>query len=340
MNKMRFGRTELIVGRTGFGVLPIQRVSFNEAKYLLQKAYDNGINFFDTARAYSDSEEKIGFALSHVRRNIILATKSNAADKETLLTHLEISLQKLKTDYIDIYQLHNPVTLPDTEDPNSLYAGLMEAKKRGLIRFVGITNHRLKIALEAAASKHYDTIQFPLSSISSEEDLKLIKKCKDNDIGLIAMKALSGGLITNAPSAFAFLRQFENVLPIWGIQREVELDEFLALEKAPPVLDSEMLEIIKKDRTELAAAFCRGCGYCLPCPAEIPIPMAARMSLLLNRAPYQEYLSDEWKGKMELITKCIDCGHCKAHCPYELDTPNLLKDMFKYYQEFYNEHET
>lgn len=338
MEKMRFGRTGLMVCRTGFGVLPIQRVSFDEAKKLLQKAYNGGINFFDTARAYSDSEEKIGLALSHVRKDIIIATKSHAVDKKTLLEHLEMSLEKLKTDYIDIYQLHNPETLPDIEDPDSLYAGLIEAKKRGLIRFIGITNHRLKNAIQAADSKHYDTIQFPLSSISSEEDLKLIVKCKENDIGLIAMKALSGGLITNVASAFAFLRQFDNVLPIWGIQREVELDEFLVLEKTPPVLDSEMMEVIKKDRTELAAAFCRGCGYCLPCPADIPIPMAARMSLLLNRAPYQGFLSDEWKQKMELVTNCINCGHCKAHCPYELDTPSLLKAMLSDYQRFYNEH--
>jgi len=334
MDKIRLGRTNLMVSRSGFGALPIQRVSFDEAKYLLRKAYDNGINFFDTARAYSDSEEKIGYALSDVRHNIIIATKTHAKDKQTLFEHLETSLKKLKTDYIDIYQLHNPEKLPNPDDANSLYSGLLEAQKKGMIRFIGITNHRLKLALEAAESGLYDTIQFPLSSLSSDEDLKLVEVCKKQDIGVIAMKALSGGLITNVPSTFAFLRQFDNVVPIWGIQRESELDEFIELEKNPPVLDEHMWKVIEQDRKDLSGSFCRGCGYCLPCPADIPIPMAARMSLLLRRSPYQNFLSDEWEERMNRIENCIDCGHCKNHCPYELNTPKLLKYMLEDYRKF------
>lgn len=334
MDKIKLGRTNLIVSRSGFGALPIQRISFDEAKNLLRKAYDNGINFFDTARSYTDSEEKIGYALSDVRHNIIIATKSHAKDKKTLFEHLETSLKNLKTDYIDIYQLHNPKELPDPDDPDGLYSGLLEAQKKGMIRFIGITNHRLDLALEAAKSELYDTIQFPLSSLSSDEDLKLVEECKKRDIGVIAMKALSGGLITNVSTTFAFLRQFDNVVPIWGIQRELELDEFIELEKNPPALDENMWKIIEQDRKELQGSFCRGCGYCLPCPADIPIPMAARMSLLLRRSPYQKYLSDKWEEQMNRIENCTDCGHCKAHCPYELDTPELLKLMLEDYREF------
>lgn len=334
MDKIKLGRTNLMVSRSGFGALPIQRISFDEAKNLLRKAYDNGINFFDTARSYTDSEEKIGYALSDVRHNIIIATKSHAKDKKTLFEHLETSLKNLKTDYIDIYQLHNPKELPDPDDPDGLYSGLLEAQKKGMIRFIGITNHRLDLALEAAKSELYDTIQFPLSSLSSDEDLKLVEECKKRDIGVIAMKALSGGLITNVSTTFAFLRQFDNVVPIWGIQRELELDEFIELEKNPPALDENMWKIIEQDRKELQGSFCRGCGYCLPCPADIPIPMAARMSLLLRRSPYQKYLSDKWEEQMNRIENCTDCGHCKAHCPYELDTPELLKLMLEDYREF------
>ncbi len=334
MDKIKLGRTNLMVSRSGFGALPIQRISFDEAKNLLRKAYDNGINFFDTARSYTDSEEKIGYALSDVRHNIIIATKSHAKDKKTLFEHLETSLKNLKTDYIDIYQLHNPKELPDPDDPDGLYSGLLEAQKKGMIRFIGITNHRLDLALEAAKSELYDTIQFPLSSLSSDEDLKLVEECKKRDIGVIAMKALSGGLITNVSTTFAFLRQFDNVVPIWGIQRESELDEFIELEKNPPALDENMWKIIEQDRKELQGSFCRGCGYCLPCPADIPIPMAARMSLLLRRSPYQKYLSDKWEEQMNRIENCTDCGHCKAHCPYELDTPELLKLMLEDYREF------
>ena len=244
----------------------------------------------------------------------------------------------MKTDYIDIYQLHNPSQLPDPEDPNSLYSGLIEAKQKGLIRFIGITNHRLKLTMEAVKSELYDTIQYPLSSLSSDEEIKLVEECKKRDIGVIAMKAMSGGLITNAASTFAFLRQFDNIVPIWGVQRELELDEFIELEKNPPSLDDNMWKIIQKDREELQDAFCRGCGYCLPCPAEIPIPMAARMSLLLRRAPYQNYLTDEWEKQMNRIENCIECGHCKSHCPYGLNTPELLKEMLKDYREFKSTH--
>jgi predicted aldo/keto reductase-like oxidoreductase len=338
MEKIRLGRTNLMVTRSSFGALPIQRVTFEEAKNILRKAYDNGINFFDTARAYSDSEEKIGYSLSDVRNNIIIATKSHAKDKETLINHIETSLSKLKTDYIDILQLHNPAVLPDPNDDEGLYAGLLEAKKRGLIRFIGLTNHRLKNALDGADSGLYDTIQFPLSSLSADADLEIINECKKRDIGVIAMKALSGGLITNAASTFAFLRQFDNIAPIWGIQKESELDEFIALEKNPPKLDDAMWKIINKDRAELAGDFCRGCGYCMPCPAGIEIPTAARITLLLGRAPYQDFLKDEFKEKMELINNCIDCGNCKNHCPYSLDTPNLLKRELKNYEDFYKIH--
>lgn len=338
MDKIQLGRTKLMVSRSGFGALPIQRISFDETKSILRMAYENGINFFDTARGYTDSEEKIGYSLSEVRNHIILATKSPAKNKKTLFEHLETSLKNLKTDYIDIYQLHNPKELPNPEDSEGLYAGLIEAKKKGMIRFIGLTNHNIKNAMQAAASNLYDTIQFPLNSLSTNEDLKLIAECKKNGIGVIAMKALSGGLITNASTTFAFLRQFDNVVPIWGIQKISELEEFVALEKNPPELDEAMWKLIQKDRNELAGDFCRGCGYCMPCPAGIEIPVQARISLLLRRAPFGPFMEDDFREKMNLINQCLECGQCKNHCPYELDTPNLLKRELKKYNEFYEVH--
>ncbi len=338
MQKTRLGRTGLMVTRSSFGALPIQRISFDEAKKILLKAYKGGINFYDTARMYTDSEEKLGYAFSDIRKDIIIATKSVATDRKTLLEHLETSLKNMKTDYVDILQLHNPGVLPDPEDPESSYAGMIEAKKKGMVRFIGITNHRIKTAIQAVESDLYDTMQFPLNSISSDIDLELIEICKKKDVGLIAMKAMSGGLITNSASTFAFLRQFDNVVPIWGIQREAELDEFLQLENNPPELTDELWEVIKRDRTELAGNFCRACGYCMPCPVGIEIPTQARISLLMRRAPYQPFLSHEFKEKMELINKCIECGQCKNHCPYSIDTPNLLKLQLQDYNEFYAKH--
>lgn len=338
MDKIKLGRTNLSVSRSGFGALPIQRISLEESTKILRKAYENEINFFDTAHSYTDSEEKIGSALSDVRHDIIISTKSPAEDKKTLLKDIETSLKRLKTDYIDILQLHNPSSLPDPSQTEGLYAGLLEAKQKGMIRFIGITNHRLNLALQAADSQLYDTIQFPLNSLSADIDLELIEKCRKRNIGVIAMKGMSGGLITNAATTFSFLRQYGNVVPIWGIQKESELDEFIALEKNPPILDEAMMKIIKKDRIELSGEFCRACGYCLPCPAGIEIPNAARISLLMNRSPYEEYLEDSWKAKMELINSCIGCNHCKDNCPYGLDTPNLLKRELKRYNDFYKAH--
>ena len=335
MDKMRLGRTGIMASKSGFGALPIQRVSFDEARLLLSNAYENGINFFDTARAYSDSEEKIGFALSSVRKNIFIATKSGAHDKKTLLEHLGQSLRTLKTDYIDLYQLHNPPQLPDYDDPDGMYQALVDARAKGLIRFIGVTNHRLSLALEAVNSDRFDTVQFPFSLLASERDLELVRVCREKDIGFIAMKAMSGGLITNPAAAFAYLRQFDNVLPIWGIQRVSELDDFLRLEKAPPALDGEIMRIIERDRLELSGSFCRGCGYCQPCPAGIPIDLAARMKFLLRRSPAKPWLTDDFKAKMERIENCTGCNHCRNNCPYGLDTPKILKEMLADYREFY-----
>lgn len=338
MKKIRLGKTELLVSSSSFGALPIQRVSFDEAKLLLKKAYNNGINFFDTANAYSDSEEKIGYALSDVRKNIIIATKSGAGDKKTLLNHIELSLKRMKTDYIDILQLHNPAILPDIEDKDGVYGGLLEAKKKGWIRFIGITNHRIKVAEEAVLSDKYDTIQFPFSSLASELEIDLVKLAEKHDMGFIAMKALSGGLITNSETTFSFIKQYHNVVPIWGVQREYELDEFIELEKNPPKYDENMKALIQKDRQELIGNFCRGCGYCQPCPSNIDIPTVARMILLLRRSPYQILLEDENKQKMMKIKECIKCGTCAKRCPYNLDTPKLIQENLEDYISFYQNH--
>jgi len=332
MEFTRLGRTGLMVTRTAFGVLPIQRTDREEAARILRRAYEAGINFYDTARAYTDSEEKIGYALGDVRDEIIIATKSGATTKQKVLADLETSLRDLKTDHVDILQLHNPRVLPDPEDPDSSYAALLEAKQKGMVRFIGITNHCLDTALQAARSGFYDTMQFPLSAISSAEDLGLIDVCAEYDVGVIAMKALCGGLLTHAAVAFAFLRQYENTVPIWGIQRMSELEEFIALDANPPELDAAMQADISRDREELAGNFCRACGYCLPCPAEIPIPMAGRMSLLLGRMPYQQFLSDDWHEKMHRINDCVECGKCRERCPYDLPIMDRMKEAAEIFE--------
>lgn len=338
MKKIRLGRTELMVGASSFGALPIQRLSKPEAVKLLREAYELGMNYFDTAHGYTDSEEKIGMALSDVRKDIIISTKSPAKDKKTLLEDIETSLERMKTDYIDLLQLHNPDTLPDPEDPDGLYGGLLEAKRQGMIRHIGITNHSLERAVAAVKSGKYETIQYPFSSLASEEEIALTQLAKQEDVGFIAMKGLSGGLITNAATTFSFIKQYDNVVPIWGIQRESELLEFIEMEKNPPAYDDAMKALIEKDRRELAGNFCRGCGYCKPCPVGIDIPTMARMSLLLRRSPYQRYMTEEFKEQMMVIEQCLHCNACMSRCPYHLNTPELLQENLKDYLQFYEEH--
>ena len=333
METVRLGRTNLVVNKNGFGALPIQRVNMEEACKILRKAYENGFNYFDSAHVYSDSEEKLGAALSDVRKNIIISTKARANSVEGLWQQLYTSLERLKTDYIDIFQFHNPAFCPLPGDGSGLYEVMLEAKEKGLIRYIGMTNHRLSVARQAVESGMYDTLQFPFSYLASEKELELVKLCEEKDVGFICMKALAGGLINRSDVAYAYLAQFP-VAPIWGIQRENELDEFISYNDAPPVLTPERLAHIEKDREELAGEFCRGCGYCMPCPAGIEINTCARMSLFLRRSPVKEHLSEKGQAKMKKIEDCLNCGQCKAQCPYGLDTPELLRKNYEDYKTF------
>ena len=334
MDQVTVGSTGIVVNKNGFGALPIQRISKEEAAVLLKKAYEHGITFFDTARFYTDSEEKIGYALSDVRDKIYIATKTMTTKVEEFWKQLDTSLSQLKTDYLDVYQFHNPSFCPKPGDGTGLYEAMAEAKAKGMIKHIGITNHRLAVAMEAAESGLYETIQFPFSYLATDKEIELVKLCKERGIGFIAMKALSGGLISNSAAAYSFLAQFDNVLPIWGIQKEKELDEFISYIDNPPTLTKELSDLIEHDRKELGGDFCRGCGYCLPCPANIDIPTSARMSLMIRRAPVSVYLNEDWKEKMKRIDDCIHCDHCKKHCPYGLDTPKLLQQNWADYKNF------
>ena len=332
MKKITLGRTNITTNIIGFGALPIQRVSEDYAGMLLSKAYDAGVTFFDTAHSYSDSEKKIGLALSSVRENIYLATKTPATTGADLVKDLETSLRLLKTDYIDIYQFHNPPKVPRPGDGSDLYDAALKAKEAGKIRHIGITNHRLKVAEEAVRSDLYDTIQFPFSYLASEAEKKLALLCRERNVGFIAMKALAGGLITRADVAYAYLAEYDDMLPIWGIQRESELDEFIRFIAAPPLLNAERNRTIENDRLQLAGDFCRGCAYCLPCPADIQINNCARMSQLIRRSPSAFWIGEEGQKLMNKINDCINCNQCVGKCPYGLNTPVLLKQNLQDYQ--------
>lgn len=336
MRKINVGRTGIVTVQNGFGALPVQRCDMDTAERILKKAYEGGMTYFDTARSYSDSEEKIGNALSHdpsIRAKITIATKTPSKTPEAFWKDLETSLQKLQTDYIDVYQFHMAERCYRPGDGTGMYECMQKAKEEGRIRHIGITAHKILVAREAAESGLYETLQFPFSYLSGKQEQELVEICRQNEVGFIAMKGLAGGLINRSDAAMAFMSQYDNVVPIWGIQKESELEEWLSYMENTPSMTGEIREFIEKEIAELSGDFCRGCGYCMPCPMGITINQCARISLMLRRAPSANWLSEYWQNEMKKIETCINCRQCVSRCPYELDTPSLLKKNYEDYKK-------
>lgn len=327
------GSTGIVTPQNAFGALPIQRDDMETSAAILRRAYEGGMTYFDTARAYSDSEVKIGYALSDVRDKIFIATKTMARNTEDMKAEFETTLKNLKTDYVDIYQFHCVPQVYEPGDGTGLYELMEDYKRQGMVRHIGITAHKIDVAEKAVDSGLYETLQFPFSYLSGERELDLSRRCKEKNVGLIAMKGLAGGLITNSRMAYAFIASYDNVLPIWGIQRMNELEEWLSYMEDGPEMDDEIMAAIEKDREELNGEFCRSCGYCMPCPMGITINQCARMSLMLRRAPSSAWLTEHWQAEMKKIETCINCGSCKSKCPYELNTPELLKKNYEDYKK-------
>ena len=333
MKTVTLGRTGIKVPQNAFGALPIQRVSKEMAVFLLRKAYEGGMRYFDTARAYSDSEEKLGMAFGDgLREKLYIATKTMAKTPDAFWQDLDTSLRMLRTDYIDVYQFHCADVCYRPGDGTGMYEAMQEARAQGKIRHIGITAHKIGVAMEAAESGLYATMQFPFSYLSGDKEDELVRLCEKNNVGFVCMKGLAGGLIRNSRAAMAFVAQYDGALPIWGIQKETELDEWLSYMEDTPTLTEETRAFIEKERAELSGNFCRGCGYCMPCPAGITINQCARMSLMLRRAPSAAWLNDHWQKEMAKIEGCLHCNKCMSHCPYELNTPELLQKNYEDYK--------
>lgn len=337
MKKITLGRTGITTPQNGFGALPVQRADYDTAVAILRRAYEGGMTFFDTARAYSNSEEKIGMAFGtmwpQIRDKVCIATKTMAKNPEDFWKQLNESLKLLKTDYIDIYQFHcvNQVYAPG--DGTGMYEAMIEAKEKGLIRHIGATAHKIQIAMDIVNSDLYETIQYPFSYLASEQEIALVNAAKEKNVGFIAMKGLAGGLINNSKAAMAFMTQYDNVVPIWGIQKMSELEEWLAFMDNTPEMDEQTRTYIATEQAELMGEFCRGCGYCMPCPQGIMINQCARISLMVRRAPSAGWLSEDMQAEMKKIENCTNCRACTQKCPYELNTPELLKKNYDDYMK-------
>ena len=335
MRNITLGSTGITVPQNGFGALPVQRISRGSAVKLMRRAYQGGMRYFDTARSYTDSEEKLGAAFGDGwldREQVYIATKTAAKTPKGFWRDLENSLNLLKTDYIDVYQFHNLAQCYRPGDGTGMYECMLAAKAQGKIRHIGATAHKIGIAWEVIESGLYETLQYPMSYLAEDKELELVYSCQSKNMGFVCMKGLAGGLITNAKAAMAFVSQFDGLIPIWGIQRDKELDDWLSFMSETPVLDDELRTYIAAERQELMGSFCRGCGYCMPCTVGIEISSCNRMSLMIRRAPSAAWLNEHWQAEMAKINECVDCRLCVSKCPYELDIPNLLRKNLEDYR--------
>lgn len=336
MEKIRLGKTEMMVSRIGFGGIPIQRVSEDEAIAVVKRCLDLGINFIDTANGYTTSEERIGKAISGRREGLVLATKSGSRESDGIKRHLQQSLKQLGVESIDLYQFHN---VSDSDNLNKVLAPdgplavVQEAKKAGLVKHIGITSHQIDVAKEAVKSGHFETIMFPFNFITCEPAEELLSLAREHDVGFIAMKPLDGGMLDNATIAFKYLLQFPDAVPIPGIQKIDEIEEIVqVVEGSWQMTEAEQKEM-QQLREELGTKFCRRCEYCQPCPEGIFIPLLMDVGLI-KTAPPEHIFAEEGFLANELAkaANCTECGECEEKCPYHLPIRELIAENLRMFE--------
>lgn len=333
----RLGKTRLVVNRLGFGGIPIQRLPPARAIRLVQEAIDRGVNFFDTARAYADSEDKIGRALGRRRRDrIILATKTRETTAAGMAAAIDLSLKDLRTDRIDLYQIHGIDSWAEWQkaiSPRGALAAMRQAKKAGKIRFIGITSHSRDLLTRVLreTADLIDTIQSPFNFVGDESARTLLPLARRQDIGFIAMKPLGDGVLERPDLALRYVLQFEGLVTIPGMETLAELRQNLRLAAKFEPLNAAELRQLRVLRRKLGRSFCRKCGYCQPCPEGIVIHLALGAETLLKRFNRTGIAS--WcKAAMRKATACRQCGICETRCPYHLPIRRLLKQNVALYR--------
>jgi predicted aldo/keto reductase-like oxidoreductase len=334
MDKIRFGKTGLMVSKIAMGGIPIMRVSKADAVKLVQETIGLGINFIDTAHVYADSEEKIGEAIKGIaREDLIIASKSPADDKKMFNEHLDLSLKRLGLDYIDIYQLHN-VSSKERRDailaPGGALEGLREAVRAGKVRFPAFSSHHIPTALELMKSGQFATVQIPFNYIDNDAEKEAIPLAAELDMGFIAMKPMGGGLLDNARLSFRYLLQYKNIVPDPGIEKIEEIREIVTIVENNPSLTQEDCEEIEKLRLEFGSSWCHRCDYCQPCPQGIAISSILPIKSMLKRFTPERAIA-MLKPAVEKARTCLECGVCLPRCPYNLQIPGLLKERVAYW---------
>lgn len=335
MEKIRLGKTEMMVSKLGFGSIPIQRTSDDEAIVVIKRCLELGINFIDTANGYTTSEGRIGRAISGRREGLILATKSLSRTKEGVASHLQQSLKQLGVDYIDLFQFHDVSDAKSLEvllAPNGLLTVAEEVKRAGVVKHIGVTSHNMDTAKELVKSERFETIMFPFNFITCEPADELLPMARERDMGFIAMKPLAGGMLDNATIAFKYLLQFPDVVPLLGVEKMHEIEEVVPLVERPQALTTAEWREIERLRQELGKVFCRRCDYCQPCTEEIPISMVMIFPTIVKRLPPERALSGRWAEAMEKAANCTQCGECETRCPYGLPIREKMEEYVNFYQ--------
>ncbi len=334
MKTMRLGKTELVVSRIGFGGIPIQRLSEADAVAVVKRCLDLGVTFFDTANGYSTSEQRIGKALATRRNSVVVATKTAARDRAEAAKHLDLSLRRMNTDYVDLWQFHNVSTLEDYEQilaPNGAMEAAQSALTQGKIRHIGISSHSMDIALRAVASDLFETLQFPFNFVINEAAQELLPLAVKHDVGFIAMKAFAGGMLHDAALAIKFLLEHETVLPDPGVQAIEEIEEIVALVQGSCRLSCEERERIERLRNEVGSRFCRRCGYCLPCSQDVNIPLVMNFEAIWARMPRKDVVDGRFADAISAAENCARCGECETRCPYHLPIREMIEESIAFH---------
>jgi predicted aldo/keto reductase-like oxidoreductase len=334
MEKIRLGKTELMVSRIGFGGIPIQKPSEEEAIRLVQDSLDRGVNFIDTSRVYTTSEERIGKAIAGRRADVLLATKSVGRTPEAIHADLDQSLKNLQTDYVDLFQFHNVSTEQDLKvvlEPGGPLDAVRKARDQGRIRHIGITSHRLTVALEAVKSGVFETVMIALNFVNSEAADELIPLARENDVGIIVMKPMAGGMLDNPALSFKYLNTFPDLLVLVGIAEMGEMEQNISLLNFKGDLTDDEHREMKRIREELGNGFCRMCNYCQPCPQKIMISAIMYTEVALKRFDPKRIFEGDWDKFMDKIPECVDCGECEKRCPYELPIRERIRAAHERY---------
>ena len=334
MEKVRFGKTELMVSKVAFGGIPIMRISKVEAAHIVRESINLGVNFIDTATGYVDSEEKIGEAIKGIKREeLVIASKSPAPDKKTFNEHLDLSLKRLGLEYIDIYQLHN-VSTESQKDAVFACGGAMEALeeavKAGKVRFPAFSSHSLSVAIEVMKTEKFAAVQLPFNYVDTDAADEAIPLAKKLDMGFIAMKPMGGGLLENAALAFRYLGQWD-IIPDPGIEKLEEIREIVEIVNKNEGFSAEDQKQVEKQRTEFESSWCHRCDYCLPCPHDINISTVLNIRSFFKRMTPER--ARQFVGpSIENARTCLECGVCESRCPYKLAIPSLLKERIKFWE--------